>query len=35
LERKIDDRQRDGVVGRVAQKIECIRLQAYRTGDEA
>src|SRR4051794_32774286 len=31
LQRKTDDRQGDGVIGRIAQKVERIGAQAYRT----
>jgi hypothetical protein len=34
LQRKTDDRQRDGVISRIAEKIESIRAQAHGTGDE-
>ncbi len=34
LQRKTDDRQRDGVISRIAEKIETIRAQAHGTGDE-
>ena len=35
LQRKTDDRQRDSVIGRIAQKIESVRAQAHGTGDKA